>query len=87
MKTVNVELKKTTVLEAYNQVKLLSDLDFPNFQKGEPLHNLIMEIKRDIKKQNKLTKLGWRELLDFWPLSIVTPTFLILIIMANIFQW
>jgi len=87
MKTVNVELKKTTVLEAYNQVKLLSDLDFPNFQKGEPLYDLVMEIKRSIKRNNKLTKLGWRELLDFWPLSIVTPTFLILIIMANIFQW
>ena len=87
MKTVNVELKKTTVLEAYNQVKLLSDLDFPNFQKGEPLYDLVMEIKRSIKRNNKLTKLGWRELLDLWPLSIVTPTFLILIIMANIFQW
>ena len=45
MKTVNVELKKRTILEAYNQVKLLNDLDFPNFQKGEPINNLMKEIR------------------------------------------
>ena len=50
-KTIYVELKKKTVQSAYNQVKMLSDLDFPNFQKGEPLHNLVMEIKRDIKNK------------------------------------
>ena len=86
MKTVNVELKKTTVLEAYNQVKLLSDLDFPNFQKGEPLHNLIMEIKRDIKKQNKQPPL-WLQFLESWPMTIVVPAMLILILTANIWQW
>ena len=47
MKTINVELKKKTIQSAYNQVKMLSDLDFPNFQKGEPLYNLIMVIKKD----------------------------------------
>ena len=86
MKTVNVELKKRTILEAYNQVKLLSDLDFPNFQKGEPLHNLIMEIKRDIKKQNKQPPL-WLQFLEFWPMTIVVPAMLILILTANIWQW
>ena len=84
MKTINVELKKKTIQSAYNQVKMLSDLDFPNFQKGEPLYNLIMEIKKDIKKQNKVVL--WKELLDFWPLSIVVPTMLILILTANLWQ-
>ena len=88
MKTVNVDIKKTTILSAYNQVKLLSDLDFPNFQKGEPLYNLVMEIKRDIKKQKKMTnKEAIIEFLQFWPLSIVVPAMLILILFANVFQW
>ena len=88
MKTVNVDIKKTTILSAYNQVKLLSDLDFPNFQKGEPLYNLVMEIKRDIKRNKKMTKKeAIIEFLQFWPLSIVVPAMLILILFANIFQW
>ena len=86
MKTINVELKKKTIQSAYNQVKMLSDLDFPNFQKGEPLYNLIMEIKKDIKKQYKDKVVLWKELLDFWPLSIVVPTMLILILTANLWQ-
>jgi|TARA_B100001250_G_C19518002_1_gene664697 hypothetical protein len=88
MKTVNVDIKKTTILSAYNQVKLLSDLDFPNFQKGEPLYNLVMEIKRDIKRNKKMTKKeAIIEFLQFWPLSIVVPAMLILILFANVFQW
>ena len=88
MKTVNVDKKKTTILSAYNQVKLLSDLDFPNFQKGEPLYNLVMEIKRDIKRNKKMTKKeAIIEFLQFWPLSIVVPAMLILILFANVFQW
>ena len=82
MDRVQVELKKTTILEAYNQVKLLSDLDFPNFQKGEPLHNLVMEIKRNIKKQMKQKKDIWRDILDFWPMTIVVPSMLILILLG-----
>ena len=88
MKTVNVDIKKTTILSAYNQVKLLSDLDFPNFQKGEPLYNLVMEIKRDIRRSKKMTKKdAIIEFLQFWPLSIVVPAMLILILFANVFQW
>jgi len=80
VKTINVELKKKTIQSAYNQVKMLSDLDFPNFQKGEPLHNLIMEIKRDIKKQMRQKDVGWKDLLEFWPLSIVVPAMLLAIL-------
>ena len=88
MKTINVELKKKTVASAYNQVKLCNDLGFPNFQKGEPLYNLVMEIKRQVMKHRKQEKVVlWKELLEFWPLSIVVPSMLILILMANVFQW
>tara|TARA_B100001013_G_scaffold256325_1_gene160121 strand:+ start:176 stop:439 length:264 start_codon:yes stop_codon:yes gene_type:complete len=82
MKTVNVDIKKTTILSAYNQVKLLTDLDFPNFQKGEPIYELLMEIKRSIKKVKKQKKEGWREFLEFWPLSIVIPLMLLTIILG-----
>ena len=87
-KTINVELKKKTLALAYNQVKMLSDLDFPNFQKGEPLYNLVMEIKRQVMKQRKQEKVVlWKELLEFWPVSIVVPSMIIAILCANIFQW
>ena len=82
MKTVNVDIKKTTILSAYNQVKLLTALDFPNFQKGEPIYELLMEIKRSIKKVKKQKKEGWREFLEFWPLSIVIPLMLLTIILG-----
>ena len=82
MKTVNVDIKKTTILSAYNQVKLLTDLDFPNFQKGEPIYELLMEIKRSIKKVKKQKKEGWREFLEFCPLSIVIPLMLLTIILG-----
>ena len=88
MKTINVELKKKTVASAYNQVKLCNDLGFPNFQKGEPLYKLVMEIKRQVMKQRKQEKVVlWKELLEFWPLSIVVPSMIILILCANLFQW
>ena len=87
MKKVMVELKKKTMQNAYSTVTLQRDLGFPSFQKGEPMHDLVMEIKRDIMKQKKQEKMGWKDLLEFWPLSIVVPGMLILILMANVFQW
>ena len=75
---LNVNIKKKTFISAYNQLKLMSDLEFPNYQKGEPLHNLVMEIKRDLKRQMRQQKVNvWKELLDFWPLSIVVPVMLL----------
>jgi protein-arginine kinase len=86
MNTINVTLKKKTVSEVYNQVKLCNDLGFPNFQKDEPINKLMREIKRDIMKQKKQEKLGWKEFLHFWPLSIVVPLMLLSIILAPLFQ-
>ena len=84
MKTVNVTVKKKTLLEVYNQVKMCNDLGFPNFQKGEPINNLMKEIKRDINKQKKQDKVVlWKELLEFWPMSIVVPGMLLLILWGS----
>tara|TARA_B100001057_G_scaffold93970_1_gene90319 strand:+ start:33 stop:293 length:261 start_codon:yes stop_codon:yes gene_type:complete len=86
MNTINVTLKKKTIVEVYNQVKLCSDLGFPNFQKGEPINKLMGEIKREVMKQKKQEKLGWKEFLHFWPLSVVVPLMLLSIILAPLFQ-
>ena len=53
MNTVNIEVKKKTLQEVYNQVALLNNMGFPNFQKGEPINNLMREIRKSIKKQKK----------------------------------
>ena len=84
MKTVNITVKKKTLQEVYNQVAMCNDLGFPNFQKGEPINNLMKEIKRDINKQKKAEKIGWKDFLEFWPMSIVVPGMLLLILWGSI---
>ena len=74
---VTITVKKKTLLEVYNQVRLCNDLGFPNFQKGEPINNLMREIKRNLKAEKKAEKLGWKDFLEFWPLSIVIPSMLL----------
>ena len=86
MNTVNIEVKKKTLQEVYNQVAMCNDLGFPNFQKGEPINNLMREIKRSIKKQKKEEDFGWKDFWEFWPLSIVVPIMLLSIILAPLFQ-
>ena len=87
MKTINITLKKKTLSEVYNQVALLNNMGFPNFQKGEPIHNLMREIKKEVNKQKKQDKVVlWKELLDFWPLSIVVPACLIAILVGPYFM-
>ena len=81
MKTITITVNKKTISDVYNQARMCSDLGFPNFQKGEPINKLMQEIKRDINKQKKLDKVNvWKELLDFWPLSIVVPVMLLSIL-------
>ena len=81
MKTVTITVNKKTISDVYNQVAMCNDLGFPNFQKGEPINKLMQEIKKDIKRQKKLDKVNvWKELLDFWPLSIVVPVMLLSIL-------
>ena len=63
MSKITIEVNKKTISEVYNQVAMCNDLGFPNFQKGEPINNLMREIKRSIKKQKKQEDFGWK---DFW---------------------
>jgi len=86
MNTINIEVKKKTLQEVYNQVGMLNDMGFPNFQKGEPINNLMREIKRSIKKQKKQEDFGWKDFWEFWPLSIVVPIMLLSIILGPLFQ-
>jgi cytoskeletal protein RodZ len=86
VKTVTITVNKKTLSQVYNQVKMCEDLGFPSFCKGEPINNLMKEVKRDIKKQKKAEKLGWKELLEFWPMSIVVPGMLLLILWGSATQ-
>ena len=86
MTKITVELKKKTLQEVYNQVAMCNDLGFPNFQKGEPINNLMREIRKDIKMQKKQENFGWKDFWEFWPLSIVVPIMLLSIILAPLFQ-
>ena len=83
---ITVELNKKTLQEVYNQVGMLNDMGFPNFQKGEPIHNLMKEIRISIKKQKKQEDFGWKDFWEFWPLSIVVPIMLLSIILGPLFQ-
>jgi len=84
VKTITITVNKKTISDVYNQVRMCNDLGFPNFQKGEPINKLMQEIKRDINKQKKQDKVNvWKELLDFWPLSIVVPTMLLSILWGS----
>ena len=84
--TITLTLKKKTLSQVYNQVKMCEELGFPNFSKGEPINNLMREIKKEVKNKSKQYKMGWKELLDFWPFSIVIPSMLILIFYGIITQ-
>ena len=85
-KTVTITVKKKTLNSVYNQVRLCNDMGFPNFQKGEPINELMKEVKRDINKQIKANKVNaWKEFWHFWPLSIVVPIMLLSIILGPIF--
>ena len=73
-------------MSVYNQVRLCNDMGFPNFQKGEPINELMREAKRDINKHIKTNKVNaWKEFFNFWPLSIVVPIMLLSIILGPIF--
>ena len=84
--TINVTLKKKTIQSAYNEIKLLRMIGDAYAQKRSPMSQLLHEIKKDIMKQKKQNKQLWRELLDFWPLSIVVPLMLLSILLAPLFQ-
>jgi len=78
MKTVSVNLKKKTIVNAIGQMDMLTRMELGQHRKGDPVYELIKEVKRDLKKQMRQSKIvWWKELLDFWPLSIVVPAMLL----------
>ena len=83
MKTVTITVNKKTLKDVYNQVGMLNDMGFPNFQKGEPINVLMREVKKDLKAQKKAEKIGWKDFLEFWPMSIVVPGMLLLILLGS----
>ena len=86
MKTITVTLNKKTIQSAYNEIRLLKMIGAAYAQGDSPMTKLLNEIKKDIMKQKKQNKQLWRELLDFWPLSIVVPLMLLSILLAPLFQ-
>ncbi len=86
MKTITVTLNKKTIQSAYNEIRLLKMIGAAYAQGDSPMTKLLKEIKKDIMKQKKQNKQLWRELLDFWPLSIVVPLMLLSILLAPLFQ-
>ena len=86
MSKITVELNKKTLQEVYNQVAMCNDLGFPNFQKGEPINNLMREIKKDLKNQKKEQDFTWKDFLEFWPMSIVVPGMILLILWGSVTQ-
>tara|TARA_B100000073_G_C23337580_1_gene413472 strand:+ start:21 stop:281 length:261 start_codon:yes stop_codon:yes gene_type:complete len=85
MKTITVTLNKKTIQSAYNELKLLKVIGAAYGQNDSPMTKLLKEIKKDVMKQKKQNKQLWRELLDFWPLSIVVPLMLLAIILGPFF--
>ena len=78
MKTISVNLKKKTIVNAIGQIDMLTHMELGQHRKGDPVYELIKEIKRDLKKQMRQPKIvWWKELLDFWPMSIVVPAMLL----------
>jgi len=86
VKTVTITVNKKTLSEVYNQVGMLNDMGFPNFQKGEPINNLMREIKKDLKNQKKEQDFTWKDFLEFWPMSIVVPGMILLILWGSVTQ-
>ena len=86
MNTINLTLKKKTIQNAYGEMKLLRMIGSAYADSDSPMIKLLKEIKREVKKQKKQDKQLWRELLDFWPLSIVVPLMLLSIIIGPMFQ-
>ncbi len=85
-KNITITVKKKTLDSVYNQVRLCNDMGFPNFQKGEPINDLMREVKRDINKQIRAKKINvWKEFFNFWPMSIVVPLMLLSIIIGPYF--
>ena len=51
MKTITITLRKKTIQSAYNELKLLKLIGAAYAQNRSPMHELLFEIKREVKKK------------------------------------
>jgi len=51
MKTITITLKKKTIQSAYDELKLLKMIGAAYAQNRSPMHDLLFEIKRAVKKK------------------------------------
>ena len=51
MKTITITLRKKTIQSAYNELKLLRMIGAAYAQNRSPMHDLLYEIKRAVKKK------------------------------------
>ena len=58
---------------------LTRNINFKNFF----LKKNNSKVKKDLKKQKKAEKIGWKDFLEFWPMSIVVPGMLLLILWGS----
>ena len=86
MSKVTVEIKKKTIQKAWNHFKFMNDMAFTQMEKGTPFYDLMREIEKSIKKKKKEKDFTWKDLFEFWPLSIVVPIMLLSIILGPLFQ-
>ena len=54
MKTITITLRKKTIQSAYNELKLLKLIGAAYAQNRSPMHELLFEIKREVKKKRTL---------------------------------
>ena len=62
MKTITITLRKKTIQTAYNELKLLRMIGAAYAQKRSPMHDLLYEIKRAVKKKRTF----WQKLKDLF---------------------
>ena len=56
MKKVYVNHKKKTNVNVIGQIDMLTKMELSQHRKGDPVYELIMEVKRDLKKQMRQPK-------------------------------
>jgi len=62
MKTVTITLRKKTIKTAYDELKLLGMIGAAYAQKNSPMQNLLLEIKRAVKKKRTF----WQKLKELF---------------------
>ena len=62
MKTITITLRKKTIQSAYNELKLLRMIGAAYAEKRSPMSELLLEIKRAVKKKRTF----WQKLKELF---------------------